>query len=117
MTARLDLEEHSYYGYKIAWWDEPNDIVGDLTVGEKLPVSEGDEAEEHNYITDKLAERCPPDHVGDGTFYWESKSSATKALRAARALQKQWKNRDRPWPEWAIKASSEGWKPPKGWRL
>lgn len=33
------------------------------------------------------------------------------ALKAERA-----KRRDVPWPEWAIKATAEGWKPPKGWK-
>jgi hypothetical protein len=48
-----------------------------------------------------------------GHYIWESLSDAKKALRAAKAAVKD--KRRKPWPEWAVKAQANGWKPPKGW--
>ncbi len=44
--------------------------------------------------------------------FWSLKN-AKKALKIARAAQK---NVERPLPKWAIKATAEGWRPPRGWK-
>ena len=58
-----------------------------------------------------------PDTRGhDSTgFWWESKAQATKALTKVKALMASALS-SVPWPEWAITAQANGWKPPKGWK-
>lgn len=123
MTARLDISEDSRTGrYVIGWWDEEAEIEGDFLLGHKAQIYSGDdeecikEANEHNYVSDKIKEQCPPYAFdGSGGFMWESKTKAIAALRRSRALLKQFRS-DRPWPEWALKATEAGWKPPRGWK-
>ena len=53
-------------------------------------------------------------------YFWESATVATKALRAARAVLKmerlRVKNKETPWPEWALQAKAAGWTAPKNWK-
>ena len=56
-----------------------------------------------------------PDDLAAREWTWESKSGATKALRAAKAAAAAAKT-DRPMPEWAVKALAAGFKAPKGWK-
>jgi hypothetical protein len=117
MTLKLDLDQDSH-GYCIAWWDTEDDIEGDLRLGETLSSEDDGEIADHIYITTELRKIYPPDRIESEVFYWDSLSSARKALRHARALWKAFKEkkRGRPWPEWAIKAKAEGWVPAKGWK-
>lgn len=49
------------------------------------------------------------------TWVWESKASATIALRAAKAAVQSVVAK-RPTPEWTKQAIAAGWKAPKGWK-
>jgi hypothetical protein len=50
---------------------------------------------------------------GSSRIFWETRKHASNALRAIKAAVV---NDEKPWPEWAVKARAEGWKPPKGWK-
>jgi hypothetical protein len=105
MTDRLDVYEERH-DFIVAWDDEG---YPGLCLGEDA----GDELE--HIAASTAAESLGTHHRRvDGTFIWETKSDAMKALRAARAAVKAAKA-GKSWPEWAVKASAEGWKPPKGW--
>jgi hypothetical protein len=105
MTTRLDTFEVRY-DWIVAWDDEG---YPGLALGEDA----GDEPE--HIAASKAAESLGTNRRRtDGALTWESKSDATKALRAARAAVKAAKA-GKPLPEWAITATAAGWKPPKGW--
>ena len=59
-----------------------------------------------------LPEADRPISMGSREWVWGNMSSAKRALAAAKLAIKNIKH---PMPEWALKAVSEGWKPPKGW--
>jgi hypothetical protein len=69
---------------------------------------------EHIIATVTVAEIGNP-NLGTGGFVWETLAEAKKALTAAKAAYKIAKS-NKPWPEWAVRASGAGWKPPKGWK-
>lgn len=48
--------------------------------------------------------------------FWESKKAANKALTVIQEVLKNFSDHHVLWPEWAVKAKSAGWKPPKGWK-
>lgn len=52
----------------------------------------------------------------DRGLFWETRSQAAAALRACKKAIADGPPEGHPWPEWATKAASEGWKPPKGWK-
>jgi hypothetical protein len=108
---RLEWFEDAYT-YFIAWADP--DGMG-LALGEDAdrPDCSGD----HKAATEaaRIA-TLQTFSVGYlGRLEWESVSAVKKALRAARAAVKAWRA-ELPMPDWALKATAEGWKPPKGWR-
>ncbi len=47
-------------------------------------------------------------------YYWEGNSHATNAFRLINTALKN--DPGVPWPEWAMRAKAEGWKPPRGWK-
>lgn len=47
-------------------------------------------------------------------YFWPSRRDANVALRECNAAIIAAKA-DAPWPQWAIKAKTAGWKAPKGW--
>jgi len=106
---RLDISEHSE-GWCIAWFDEDEGVEGDLVIGEMGADPESDEISRvvlglgtHDYCQHET-----------GRLYWESLSTTRKALVVARKVWKAVKAK-RPYPDWAVKALAEDWKPPKGW--
>lgn len=96
--------------FYIAWWLVDEEDFGQY-VGEVEPLEPKDKDE---WEVKVAYDAVKP--LASGTdirgFYFKTKRQVAHALLAAnRAL-----NQDVPWPEWAIKAKAEGWKPPKGWK-
>lgn len=50
----------------------------------------------------------------NGYFLWPSRRAAANALKAVKARVAA-RRSNRPLPEWAATALTEGWSPPKGW--
>jgi hypothetical protein len=123
-----------HYGYDICitWFDGDEDganlgesgtgterelVVARVRYESALKSKNGAHIEEMR----SLLEMAAADHAakpfaesrGRNGFVFGSQSSALKALRAARAALK---NLGAPMPEWALKATAAGWKPPKGWK-
>ena len=120
MSTKLRIDDEKLDGFSIGW--SVDDMEIDLHLGEVLqihksdPKEEQDSCREHNFVSEELRKLFPYDYRDSyGIFYWESMSAAKKALKAAKALLAQYKA-EKPWPDWATKALSEGWKPPKNWR-
>ncbi len=88
-------------------------------MGEPCPDTEDPFDAMFNAVTDGLRKLFPPDDVGRAhspdTMFWNTASRAKQARSIARMIQKQFES-NRPWPEWALKAKAEGWKPPRGWK-
>jgi len=103
--------------YRLTWWVE-EDVGGTLGDGDRA-YTEADlnsaDASARDHIIACMAaaktSNVKRDHHG---FYWDSRSKATAALRVINLAIKN--DGGTPWPEWAIKAKSEGWKEPKGWK-
>lgn len=102
----LDIVEKPYC-YQIAWHDE-DDGAG-LFLGEEVKDAEHEAACAAAQIIGD------PGRDAYGALFWDSLTNAKKALRAAKAAVKA-SNAKAPWPDWALRAQSEGWKPPKGWK-
>jgi hypothetical protein len=124
MTERLDIDERGGK-YRIGWFDEENDLEGDLCIGETLchtgpqmSEKDRDEVDEHNFISKTLKTQCAPEGNDERGFYWYDFGDAKHALALAKQLRRQWKDqrKNRPWPDWAKKAAAAGWKPPKTWK-
>lgn len=103
--ARLDIFEERYE-FIVAW---DNDGYPGLALGEEY-----DDDPEH--VAANAAAASLGTHARRiDVMVWDTKSDAMKALRAARAAVKAVKS-GKPMPPWAVTATAEGWKPPKGWK-
>lgn len=98
-----------HYDYFIAWTDNEGDFG--LSLGESMhgvtPMPDHDAA-----VAAAMTIGDP--YMRDGRLVWRSQSDVKKALRAAKAAVEAWKA-GLPLPDWAVRATAEGWKPPKGW--
>jgi hypothetical protein len=105
------FEDRNGYTFYIGWlcWDE------DFGEEEGLRLGEGRNVNDVEHLAAEQAVKSMRDgrEGQDGSFFWESRSAAAKALKVAKEAIK---NRERPLPEWAIKALAAGWKAPKGWQ-
>lgn len=110
MSARLDVFQDQLGYFVVAWDDEG---YPGLELGNSPEINP-----EHKSATDAVvfSGAIFTTRKSEGTMLFETKSDATKALRAARAALRAAKSATNPMPAWAIKASAEGWKPPKGWK-
>lgn len=110
------------YCYYLQWYLAADEDMG-LTLGEmsEADFAEGeppDREEWENWIAHKIAsesegvsrEGGKSDY---GVFYWETAKEARAVLQQ---IQFAWLTNVRELPDWAKKALSEGWKPPKGWK-
>ncbi len=118
MKPRIELTEDRHTGmYAIVWIVDEDEgaYIGDFWSKNKdiVEVSMNDREEYDVWKTEKVAFQFNPDAINP--FRWDSKSVASAALRACRAALKA-ADKDRPLPDWAVKALSEGWKQPKGWK-
>ncbi len=104
MAERLDIMEQADGSCYLAWI-----IDGDegSAVGPELAFDEESKA-----INAALAPLA--DETTSRAFLFMTKAKAKEALRTARAVIRSHKAA-KPWPEWAITASAQGWKAPKGW--
>ncbi len=112
MTDRLVIIPDRYT-YRIGWIcdGEEGAMLGeDKSEGIGATPAKRDDWE--LWASNKIAREAKAERDGRG-FYWESKSEASAVLKA---IQLQFKNADRPLPEWAKLALDAGWKPPKGWK-
>jgi hypothetical protein len=108
---RLSIfETRDGYVYYIGWlcWE---DDYGDE---EGLRLGEGDGADlDDHHAAEEAVKDMKDGREQGGVFFWESRSSAAKALKVAKEAIK---NREHPLPDWAKTALAEGWKAPKGWK-
>ena len=114
-------------GYYLRWWLPEEDDYG-ATVGESgTEPTRTKDIDIEWYTAEVVCFRClkaTPDSDTFGLdkqgFWWTSKSKANKVLAQIRAETKvalQAKGESgAEWPEWAITAKANGWKPPKGWK-
>ncbi len=108
---RLSIfETRDGYVYYIGWlcWEEDFGDEEGLRLGE----GSGSDLDDH-HAAEQAVKDMKDGREENGAFFWESRSSAAKALKVAKEAVK---NRERPLPEWAKKAIAEGWKAPKGWQ-
>lgn len=114
-------------GYRIQWWIPENEDYGAM-IGEL--GKEPDKAEETDlewYTAEMVVfklYRAQPDSDTFGLdargFWFASKSGATRVLSQikveTRAILQGEKGSEKSWPEWAVTAKANGWKPPKNWK-
>ena len=129
MSPKLELNQ-SNYGYYAAWYDDGEEWA---RVGEGLKCVDGKYElpfdpkthEDPEYAAVEAAAAAfaneNPDHVisrRDSICHElliESKSKAISYLLRLKLAMKL-VNANKPWPDWAIKATEAGWKPPRGWK-
>lgn len=123
----LEVVEEDRDVYRLRWWLPEVDDYG-ATVGENgkapSPRKKGDDIEWYTaeVVCFKLFKVLPDSNtfgLDSNGFWWASKALANKVLSQIRAetkvsLQANGESRAE-WPEWAITAKANGWKPPKGW--
>lgn len=111
--------------YEIVWeLVEEGDLGARLGEGDGRPPTdkEVNAADDLNWphlrATQIAAKSKGVENVTDDRKYfpyrWETKTDAEGCLREIRAVLKA--GRNNPMPDWALKASAAGWKPPKGWK-
>ncbi len=104
--------------WRITWEFGPDEemlTAGDIFLGEEPNASGSPPPEERDAYEQWRANNVSYTlgaQKDERAFYWDSKSEAAKALLIVNAALKQ----ERPLPIWAVKATAEGWKPPKGWK-
>lgn len=101
---KLAIDERGYF-FTIGWLD-PEDSEFGAYLGETLSDPE------HAAAT-AAVRKVADGRDGQRRYFWESKAHARAALQIAKLAIA---NLDRPMPEWAKTALSEGWKPPRGWK-
>jgi hypothetical protein len=121
------IENRNGYTYYIGWYCADECDIGahfgggDRTNNGKITYDADDPWEiAHNLVCDEVAQL----KLGAlNNRHWEFESltdakSVMKLLNSAlkSATESYWKDGE-PWPEWALKAQTAGWKPPKGWKL
>lgn len=116
MNDRLAIFE-CREGYGIVWVVDGEDgaEVGDFAWGQARPKDPDDVESWLVYHAAKpLADGRRSSRVG---FRFSTKRRANEALRAIRAALRADRDaqKNKPWPEWAVKAAEAGWRAPKGW--
>lgn len=113
---KLVFNDSDRYYYRISWYDaEEGDYgatLGEETYTERQLAKAKPEDWEHiaAVVTAGKSKGVQRDSYG---YYWESRSDAAQALREIKVVLKL--KSGKPWPDWAVKAKSAGWKPPKNW--
>lgn len=104
--------------WRLTWYfpdeQEEGGWIGDEHGIEARPEPERGSEDWRVWRAVKVALECGATYDSHGLCF-EEKSAGTKALRRIKA---EWKAAESevPWPEWALKAVSEGFKPPKCWK-
>ncbi len=121
LTFWLEISEvaygHDYGSFIITWCSEEGEgsSVGEFEyTAASLEAADDDDRE--TVVAELAAQDTEGVARGEGKrFVWRTHKLASAALKAIKAALKRDKNREKPWPEWAIKAQAAGWKPPKAW--
>lgn len=121
MSEKLVVVDDRWSQYRIQWEleEDMGAVLGEgeyrpAQIEKKLAKAKTDEDREHLAACLAAAHSKGVEHDSTG-FFWESKSAATAALRLARAQIKACRD-NKPWPDWALQAHAEGWRPPRGWK-
>lgn len=123
MADKLVIVEDDYF-YRIQWYiadiGDMGTILGEENYKElkkmKKQLEENtvrNEDLDHVIVTVAILDHNKPEKDNAG-FFWENKADAQTALKLAKTALKSFRS-TKSWPEWAMKAVSAGWKPPKGW--
>lgn len=116
--TKLIIDDNDSYVYRLAWFIVEDDYIGG-TLGEEtyteadLKRKKDPESREHIAATIAASRTVGVERDSNG-YYWGSRKAASAALKACKIAMKV-ARAGTPWPEWAVKASAAGWKPPKGW--
>lgn len=135
MAAQLDIDgTYDSRGYFVAWYEngEEGAWVGqegrrpDKELAAELKAAkDSNDFETFEFYSVEIAAKAwrlkSPDEFGrdDGGYVLGTHAAAEKFLRAMRAVVKAARAEYKSgvaWPDWALKASAAGWKPPKGWK-
>jgi hypothetical protein len=111
MADSISVECHKYR-YFLQWYSDGEEGA---QLGETLYTPKQlEEATVENrwFISATIAVEKHGAERDSGGFHFETHAKANAALRVAKAA----KNAKRAMPDWALKATAEGWKPPKGWQ-
>jgi hypothetical protein len=105
------------YRYRIAWFiAETGDegmTLGEEVYTEKQLANAKDDDKQHIAVTLAASKTAGVTRDGRYGYSWATKREAQAALKACNNASKL----KTSWPEWAVKAQSAGWKPPKNWKL
>lgn len=133
---KLGIFEESYTSH-VSWYDEDDGEGGQVGQESSVPVAtlmersakakavrNDDGRGDFEYLAVELAARAwadaHPDFCVSTTrgYQFETKGSVAEFLKAMRGAAKaaHAEYDGIPWPDWAVKAQAEGWKPPKGWK-
>ncbi len=112
MADRLVVVEECHL-YRIQW-ECDGDLGGYLCQDKKDGKGEPPKAREEweHWAASRAVRETEGVEVDATGAYWGTLKEANSALRVAKAAMKQ----DRPLPEWATTALSQGWMMPKGWK-
>jgi hypothetical protein len=106
----------SRHAWALAWVLDDGELGGEI--GEIHPSKLIDDDEDVLKLAYEAAKPFADGHRPRHGFIFHTESRAKKAAAAVRAAFKAdaAKQAGKPLPEWAQKASAEGWKPPRGWK-
>ncbi len=115
MADKLIVDEHRH-GYRVVWQLDDDEFGIGAALGETAPGTPfrdqsppTDPNELAMFLCERAAEACSPDGRDTYGFWWESKTKADAARKAANAAMKH-----RSLEDWEQKALAAGWTPPKG---
>ena len=114
----LDIDEQGG-AIRIAWFfPEDEDFgayVGDRDVSEARD-EDTDEDKKAKWEIMTADAAAKPFSCGKSMLYGYEFETEKKAKLAILAANESLLNDGAPMPEWAVKATAAGWKPPKGWK-
>lgn len=106
--------QYDQYRHKIGWYLAEEQEFGLMLGHETMALKDAPETVAATNAIIALPS-VHPGHLRDSEWIWESETTAKQALRVAKAAIAA-VNDAKPMPEWALKATAEGWKAPKGWK-
>jgi hypothetical protein len=123
MTEYNDLVIDNNFGNWVICWSDDGDpgasLGEDDTFAEVKSIPTGEDVDREYYAAEIAAALLTPQpRRGSGMnhhYIWETEKEARKALREIKATMVSLLA-DTPWPDWAVKAKTAGWKAPKGWK-
>lgn len=113
----------SYSEFQLVWYNAEEGEHG-ASIGEyDGDVSDCTDDDDRLFrLAERVVQRLADEWGADAVYRSSSRiawqfSSKSKATEALRQIKAEWKalQAATPWPEWAVEAVRNGWKPPKGW--